>query len=229
MTGPVLATLCEEVNGGASIGSTLLFQLVNVAKALVEQRRPWMVLRSTDTSKTVAAGNTWQTAIDLSTIARFSRFHGKYPVRLFDGTNNVQRYYEVPMDERLTYKDAPGTFCYDESTGALYLNGTVPFAGTLHIRHLKYSPDIENIDASSWVFPSWSHPLLAFMAVGIHKGGIDYDDINARMSPENRALAIQIMNMLVNWDTEKQLSSIENEDPSNSGDGFRSGAINIHG
>ena len=62
MTGVELATLAEEVNGGASIGSTLLEQLLNMAKALVEQRRPWMVLRNTDTSKTVTTGSTWQTA-----------------------------------------------------------------------------------------------------------------------------------------------------------------------
>jgi hypothetical protein len=72
MTGTELATFAEEVNGGASIGSTFLFQLFNICKALVEQRRPWMVLRSTDTSKTVATSNTWQTAIDLSTITRFN-------------------------------------------------------------------------------------------------------------------------------------------------------------
>lgn len=228
MTGPVLATLCEEVNGGASIGSTLLFQLINLAKAMVEQRRPWMVLRSTDTSKTVTTSTTWQTAIDLSTIARFNRFHGKYPIRLFDGSNNIQRYEEVPMEERLSYKDAPGTFCYDESTKFLYLNGNVPFAGTLHIRHIKDSPDIENSEASSWTFPSWSHSLLAFMAVSINKGGIDYDDINALMSPENRALALQITRQLETWDAEKQLSSTENIDPSTDDhDSFRANAINI--
>jgi hypothetical protein len=47
-----------------------------LAKALVEQRRPWVILRSTDTSKLVTAATTWQTAIDLSTITRFNRFYG---------------------------------------------------------------------------------------------------------------------------------------------------------
>ena len=53
MTGSELSTFATEVNGGASIGSTFLFQLFNICKALVEQRRPWMVLRSTDTSKAI--------------------------------------------------------------------------------------------------------------------------------------------------------------------------------
>jgi hypothetical protein len=75
MTGTELSTFCEEINGGASIGDTLLFQLLNLSKAMVEQLRPWMVLRDADTSKTVTTANTWQTAIDLSTIARLSRFY----------------------------------------------------------------------------------------------------------------------------------------------------------
>jgi hypothetical protein len=76
MTGSELETFCEEINGGASIGATVLFQFINLAKAMVEQTRPWVALRYTDTSKSVSAGNTWQTAIDLSTIARFNRFYG---------------------------------------------------------------------------------------------------------------------------------------------------------
>jgi hypothetical protein len=67
MTGAEFSTTEEEINGGASIGSTLLFQFGNVGKSLIEQRRPWMILRKTDTSKTVTTANTWQTAIDLST------------------------------------------------------------------------------------------------------------------------------------------------------------------
>jgi hypothetical protein len=46
----------------------LVEQLLYMAKALVEQRRAWMVLRSTDTSTTVTTANTWQTGIDLPSI-----------------------------------------------------------------------------------------------------------------------------------------------------------------
>src|SRR3954470_20777506 len=79
MTGTELETFCEEINGGASIGATVLFQFINLAKAMVEQTRPWMALRYTDTSKSVAAGNTWQPAIGLSAIARLNRFYGPPP------------------------------------------------------------------------------------------------------------------------------------------------------
>jgi hypothetical protein len=75
MTGAEFSTAAEEINGGASIGSTLLFQFGNLGKSLIEQRRRWMILRKTDTSKTVTTANTWQTAIDLSTITDFNRFY----------------------------------------------------------------------------------------------------------------------------------------------------------
>jgi hypothetical protein len=87
--------------------------------------------------KTVTAGNTWQTAIDLSIISDFSRFYqtpsDPYPIRLFDGTNKIAKYRLVPFEQRLEYKDTPNTAVYDHANKNLYLNGTVPHAGTLYI------------------------------------------------------------------------------------------------
>jgi hypothetical protein len=228
MTGTELETFCEEINGGASIGSTVLFQFINLAKAMVEQSRPWVLLRYTDTSTTVAAGNTWQTAIDLSAIARLSRFYGDTPIKLFDGANGIQYFKQVPFDKRLEYRNMPGTFVYDEANRTLYLNGTVQFAGTLYIYHVKDSPEITNDDSSSWVFPSWAHPLLGFYAVAINKGGVDYDDINARMAPENRAQAKLITDRLEWLDNEKQLQAQQGVDPyDDPQSGYRSGAIDL--
>jgi hypothetical protein len=231
MSGTELETFCTELNGGASIGSTLLFQFLNLAKALIEQRRPWMVLRYTDSSKTVTTANTWQTAIDLSTIARFNRFYesdDNAPIKLFDGNNRIEEYRQVPFNERLAYYQVPNTFCYDEASKTLYLNGAVPFAGTLYIDHIKDSADITDDDDSTWVFPTWSHPVLGFYAVAINKGGVDFDDLNARMAPDNRAQAQQILSMLESWDNEKQLQARASVDPYHRPtDTYRSGAINI--
>jgi hypothetical protein len=228
MNGTELGTFCEEINGGASIGSTLLFQFINLAKAMVEQTRPWMLLRYTDASKSVTADNTWETAIDLSTIARFNRFYGETPIKLFDGANGIQYFRQVPFDKRLEHRNTPGTFVYDEANATLYLNGTVQFAGTLYIDHVKDSPEITNDDSSSWAFPSWAHPLLGFYAVAINKGGVDYDDINARMAPENRAQAKVIIDRLEWLDNEKQLQAQRGVDPyADPARGYRSGAIDL--
>src|SRR4051812_32501307 len=103
MDGPTLSTFIDELNGGASIGATLKFQLVNMARALVEQRRPWMILRATDTTKTVTAANTWQTETDFSTITDFSRFYGDRPVKLYNGGTNFYEYRQVPFNQRLQH------------------------------------------------------------------------------------------------------------------------------
>jgi hypothetical protein len=110
MTGPEFSTAVEEINGGDPSASTLRFQFGNLGKNLIEQRRPWMILRKTDTSQTLATSSTWQTAIDLSTISDFSRFYqtpsDPYPIRLFDGSNKIAEYRLVPFEQRLEYNDS---------------------------------------------------------------------------------------------------------------------------
>jgi hypothetical protein len=51
MTGEQFSTAVEEINGGDPIASTLHFQFGNLGKNLIEQRRPWMILRKTDTPR----------------------------------------------------------------------------------------------------------------------------------------------------------------------------------
>lgn len=226
MTGSELETFCEELNGGDSIGTTLLFHLINTARALVENRRPWMVLRNTDTSKTVLAGDTWQTAISLSSITNLSRFYGEWPIKLFDGANNLNQFRQVPFNQRLHYRDASDTFVYDQANETLYLNGTHTFGGTLWIDHIKHTNTISS--SNGWQsFPDWSHPLLGFLAVSMHKGGVDYDEVNFRMSGVNADDATRLIRMLENWDNELQLSSINQIDPYNDTGGFRPGRINF--
>lgn len=228
MDGSTLSTFIDELNGGASIGETLKFQLVNAFKAMLEQQRPWAILRKTDTSKTVATSNTWQSAIDLSTLSNFNRFYGPSPVRLFDGNQTVVRYRQVPFAERLENLNASNTFVFDAPSKSLYLNGIVPFSGTLYIRHLVTSADCSaNSGATDWPFPSWAHAILGFGAVAMHKGGVDYDDVNARQLVQNNADAIRILNALEKWDDEIQLNEVSEYDQHDD-NGFTANAININ-
>ncbi len=217
--GTELNTFIVGLNGGATIDTTLLNVLVNTAKTIIEEERPWMVLRKTDTSKTVTTANTWQSSIDLSTITLFSKFYGEFAIRLFDGNNRIEYYRQVPFDRRLEYKDVSGTFCFDENTKTLYLNGVVPFAGTLYINYITSTTEIDVTSASAiWtVFPSSYIPLLGFYAIGIHKGAIDYDSINREMLPSNQAVLITLKNAMEKWDNDRQLSAIDHNDPTEIG------------
>jgi hypothetical protein len=64
-----------------------------------------MILRKTDTSKTVTTANTWQTAIDLSTSPtstvsiRISA--DPDPIRLFDGNTKIEKYRIVPLNLKI--------------------------------------------------------------------------------------------------------------------------------
>ena len=229
-TGAELTTFITGLNGGASIDATLLDVLVSTAKTVIEEERPWMTLRKTDSSLTITTADTWQTAKSLSGITDFSRFYGDGVIKLFDGNNLIHYYRQVPFDRRLEYKDDNTTFVFDENAGTIYLNGTPPFAGTLYIPYVATSTEIDLTSNSAvWtVFPSRFLPLLGFYAVGIHKGAVDYDDINARMLPENRATMIALKNAMEKWDDERQHSAIENSDPDDLYSYPRSGAINIH-
>lgn len=230
-TGAQLKTFITSLNAEATIGADLLDVLVDNARAIIEEERPWMVLRKTDTSKSVTTANTWETAIDLSTISDLSRILGydDLPVlRLFDGSNRIERYYLKPFHERLEWRDVSNTCVYDENSKNLYLNGTVPFGGTLYINYLMTSTavDLDSESAVWTVFPSRFLPVLGYYAVGIHKGGVDYDSINRQMLPTNQGVFSALKMAMEKWDDEKQLLTIQSNDPTEYPGGYpRSGAI----
>jgi hypothetical protein len=94
MTGDELSTFCTEVNGGEEIGSTFLYQLIGIAKALVEQRRPWMLLRSTDSSVITLAGS--------------RKIGNENPTGRTDGVSRVRCYRPKRRAyTRNLYEDAP--------------------------------------------------------------------------------------------------------------------------
>lgn len=230
-TGAELYTFINGLNAEATIDIDLLTVLVDTALATIEEERPWMVLRKTDTSKTVTTGNTWQTAIDLSTITDFSRFYMNQDgvvIKLFDGNNRVDYIRLKSFDQRLEYKDVSGTAVYDAGTKQLYINGTVAFAGTLYIPYMSTTDGINLAAATAvWTkFPKRFLPLLGFYGIGIYKGAVDYDEINRAMMPENRATMQALKNAMEKWDNEMQLSTIQSNDPTDWPGGYpRLGAV----
>ena len=231
-TGAELTTFITSLNAEADIDATLLDVLVDNARTVIEEERPWMVLRKTDTSKTVTTANTWQTAIDLSTISDFSRFYMNQDgvvIKLFDGNNRVDYITLKSFDQRLEYKDVSGTAVYDANSKQLYINGTVAFAGTLYIPYMATSTAIDLTSTSAvWTnFPSRFLPVLGYYAIGINKGAIDYDSINREMLPENRATLNALKNAMEKWDNEMALATIQSNDPSEYPGGYpRLGAVN---
>jgi hypothetical protein len=228
-TGEQLKDFITGLNGGATIDEDLLGVIVATAQTIIEQERPYVVLRKTDTSKTVTNASTWSTPIDLSSITDLSTFYGEWPITLFDGGNRVERYRLVPFDRRLQYKDVSNSATFDENTKTLYLNGSVPFSGTLYINYISTATTIDITSQSAvWtLFPSRFLPLIGFYAVGVHKGAVDYDSINKQMLPSNQAVMLALKNALEKWDNDKQMTYVEHNDPTEYlEETYRSGAVN---
>lgn len=225
LSGVSLSEFITGLNGGASIDATLLDVLVSTAKSVLEGERPWMVLRKTDTSKSATTSDTWQTAIDLSTITDFSEFYSDTPVVLFDGSNARSYYRMVPWDRRLDYKDASDTCVYNANTKQLYLNGTVSVNGTLYIAYKSTSTEIDlTSDTAIWsLFPLRFAPLLGYLATEFHKGAVDYDDITKNMLPAHRAIYTILKQSMIDWDNALQQSSIEWNDPTGDGRNYPMG------
>ncbi len=228
-TGAELTTFITGLNGGATIDPTLLASLVDNGRAILEEERPWMVLRKTDTSLSLTTANTWQTAKAISGITDFSRFYGDGCIKLYDSsTDRIHYYFQKPFDRRLEYKNDNTTFVFDENGGNLYFNGTPPFAGTLYIPYICTSTAVDLASASAqWtLFPSRFLPILGYYAIGIHKGAVDYDSINKQMLPSNAAALASLKNAMENWDNARQQSAIEQSDPTELHDVPRAGAVN---
>ena len=225
-TGVELRDFTTGLNGGATIDLDLLNVLVENGKAIIEEERPWMVLQKTDKSKTIGTGQTWETAIDLSTITDLSRLYvtdDQPAVQVFDGVDSAQNYYLKPFDQRLDWKNHSDTCVYDENANKLYLNGVPPITGTLWVNYIGFTDDINLASSSAiWTqFPKRFLPLLAYYAVGIFKGGVDYDTINKLMLPTNQATLTLIKEAMIDWDNAKVLASIQANDPSDFSGGGR--------
>lgn len=232
-TGQKLYELLTELNSGASLPISLATVLVDTAKTIIEEERPWMALRKTDSTKTVTPSSTWQTAIDLSTITDFSRFYVNQDgvvLRLFDGNNRIHYYTLKPFDQRLEYKDFGDTCVFDENTKSLYLNGLVPFSGTLHIPYMATSSevDLESESAVWTVFPQRFTTLLGYYAIAVHMGAVDFDTVTARMAPNQLEIMRALKNAMVSWDNEKQLASLQSNDPTTIMGYPRLGTVNMY-
>jgi hypothetical protein len=111
--------------------ATPLISTDECLKAMLEQERLWMVLRKTDTSKTVATSNTWQSAIDLSTFTRFASTAAN-PSAASTGApalSAIVRYRLTTRWVRL--------LVHGEHTMAKKTNGTKPAWSKAHERELK--------------------------------------------------------------------------------------------
>lgn len=210
MDGSALKTLTTSLLGGFEMDDTLFYSLLNIAKGVRENQRDWMKLKKSDITKTATTGDNFQTSKALP--SDFSRWQKEKPMVLYDSgnTQTFREYFEIPQNEKILYQTDNNRFYVDYTAMLAYLTGTVDRTYLIAMNYLIDSPDIAA--GTSWIFPTWAHPLLAYDVAANYKGGIDFDFVNMQQAASNKEIAKQIEQGLIKWDASLQVGSLRGVD-----------------
>jgi len=202
-----MKTLTEELTG-ETIDSTLFFQLLNIARVKREMLRPWQVLIKEDATKTTASGDTFETSKALPTdFSRIMPWTKTRPQMVLVSGDDELDYRQIAFGLRFMKRNVAGFFVIDLQNDLFFLTGSQSTAYTIHLFYLFNQADITT-SSQNWLFPDEFHPLLPFDVARTYKGGIDYDDINARMVRQHNVDIEDIESAMNLWDSQLSLSSL---------------------
>lgn len=202
MTGAELVTLLNSFMDDEEISNAFAYQLLNMAKDTIEMRRPWMKLRRFKSDYSFASSDGYE---DFKTIPdRFLMTYGDFPLKLISGTE-ILNFREVPMEDRDARKDELGYFYIYHNQDQLAVMGGLNkgYSGSLYY----VEGTVELADAITWIFPKFAHPLLVIEALIIHRGEVDFDNINARMVNNGLGTQEKMEQVLTMWDAQLQIRS----------------------
>ena len=211
MNGAELYALNTKFLGGLAMDETLFYQLLNMQKNMREMARDWMKLRTEDTTITFSASDSYLSTKDLP--ARFLRTYAFYDqygnlAGPFIVTNSGAKVDLKPIkfEQRFDYKDSDGFYYIDHKNGKIGRTGSIE--GTLHLFFLQGTEDID--ENSEWELPPSEGygALLAYDVAIEHKGGIDWDTINANQVPYNQRKINQLEANLATWDARLQQAAL---------------------
>lgn len=208
MTKSELYTLTTSLNGGYEIDNALFESFLDIAQMRIEGLRPWVILRTEDSSESVGSGDTYLTPKTIPS-GFLNWGDDNFPIVILDSNNNPTYLREIPMSRKLEYKDSEGVFYCDYSTNKLYLTGKA--VGTIYKYYCKESPLVSG--SLDWAFPSRFHKILAFYVSVMWKLGIDYDVISNSQGNSNAGIALSILDIMTMWDTKLQESMTRGTDP----------------
>lgn len=220
MTGEELQQVTSVLLDGRDMGASKYAQLLITAKRIREGARPWMALRTVDTSKTWAPSDTYETLKDLP-----SNFRKPYnvlkpldlegsprtPIILVSGSNFIYT-YPTTFGAHIAHQNVANLHYFDYANKKFGITGRVERTYTVHLHYIKEttSPATDGSDLNVW---TWDLSIddaiiLAYDIAMAQKGSIDYDEINARMVQYHGVDARQLFSNMVKWDDELQRSAL---------------------
>lgn len=220
MNGEELRQLTTELLDGREIGASKYAQLLKVAKRKREKMRPWMALRTVDTSLTWTGADTYQTLKSLP--ADFLKPFNAYvprerlgaprtPIVLTAGDEVIYT-QGIPLGAQLQVKDTQFYHYFDFAQKKFGLTGRANRVYTINLHYIKSSTDPNSnggdLDAWTWDLSNDDALILAVDIAMMQKGGIDFDDINARMVQFHGLDVRDLQRGMIKWDDELQRASL---------------------
>lgn len=202
MTGEEMKTFATGLLDGDIIDDDVFYTMAEAVKTIVEDLRPWRQLVKTDSSKYLETSDTYLTMKDLP--SDWMQYEQYNPMTLVavDDSSDIKKLTGSNFAERLQNKNSNGLFYVDLANNDFAIINPVNRRYQIHQFYISVSATITS--STSWVFPTRYHAIIPYMVVGMYKGGVDYDDIFARMAPENRAVAQSLISSMELWDDKMQ-------------------------
>lgn len=201
LTGEDLKEFTTALLDGDEMDDTPFYIMANMAKTIIESRRPWRRLMTKSSNLTASPSDTYLTTKALPT--RWIMFDQYKPMTLISASGSVKTGYKAcPFSEREENINNGPLFYIDVKNETFGLIHDINTTYTIHLNYTEESPEITS--ATSWAFPARFHPLIAYFVSAMQKGGVDYDDIFARMAPENRSQAEALAFAMEMWDDQIQ-------------------------
>jgi hypothetical protein len=198
---------------GEELGDEIVLSIFNLGKNVIELSRVWRFLIAEDSSQTVSPGNTLTTMKSLP-----SNFGVE--VNMIVGSSSVgyTEYQPVPFEKRrLSVSkgniegNVSGLYYIDHGNSQFAIIGDVPQALTIYLNYSILTPELTALsDAFNARWPDRFLPIIAYQGAAMYRGGVDWDDQNARMSPENRAAANMLLQAMIAWNNRLTLKTISN-------------------
>ena len=177
-------------------------RLANSSKDVIEGERPWEFLKKLDNSKSVNAGENYDTERDLPT---------DFLEPLKDGFyvgDDTTPYLMVPFESKYRFKDMSYRFCIDWPNSKFYILGSIGKTGVIYFWHIYQTPALTTDQDPVW--PAKYRKLIAYEMAAIYLGGIESDEYNSRLLPTQRHEAQRLQDGMDLWDARLKASGAEN-------------------
>lgn len=181
------------------------YRLMQNEEEKLELEREWVVLRKLNTSISVDTSTTWETEKDLPNDFLTAR-------KVYVGSMNGQTLTEIAFDNIIQYKDIPGYFAIDYANKKIYFTGVFSQSYTVYLYYKKSIVDEgESVVADTeFPWPGKTALVLAYRMAQHHKAGVDGDEVNFQMTPEQAREYKELKNSLIQWDVNLQLKAMSN-------------------